>query len=519
MAFPPPQVAAAAGLVLAFTLAAPAGAQEAEPPYEVTSVRLRYGMALRNGDQQDLGPGLQYSGLTPNDFALSARYWLSRQLGAGLFAQREGFALFTTDGTAARVSGGSLLRLSGGPSGRLHLGPLSLEALLGWQMAELPDFGNSAQVNAAFSAITRHSVLGAVRASVALPFADARLEARGEYLLPLLVSSPGATSSGLSAGASLVVPLGASGAFQYAVVADYQYVRDAVVAGPSGEPTLSIAQALQRAGVALELVMLDREPPPRFGTVLVRAVDADSGQPLAGAEVALTVAGRGVSARPGAAGSFIALGVVPGPVVARVTAGGYLPAEGQATVVAGQEAAIDVKVKKEPPKVGTLLVTLLDKVSGQPIAGATVKVRGVEKQTSGQGTVTFDNLSPGPAPVEASVPDYRPVSEVASIVALKTAELPFSLVKARAAVLATITGQVRSSAGGRPVPASLEIPEAKVKTRATSSTGGFTIRIPGGTYSLIISSKGYITQSKTVTVKDGDQAIFNVDLHPLRPSR
>jgi hypothetical protein len=29
-----------------------------------------------------------------------------------------------------------------------------------------------------------------------------------------------------------------------------------------------------------------------------------------------------------------------------------------------------------------------------------------------------------------------------------------------------------------------------------------------------ISAPGYLAQTKDVTVKDGDQAIFNVDLHP-----
>jgi hypothetical protein len=33
---------------------------------------------------------------------------------------------------------------------------------------------------------------------------------------------------------------------------------------------------------------------------------------------------------------------------------------------------------------------------------------------------------------------------------------------------------------------------------------------------LIISAPGFITQTKTVTVKDGDQAIYNVDLHATR---
>jgi len=300
-------------------------------------------------------------------------------------------------------------------------------------------------------------------------------------------------------------------------VVDYQFVQDTVRTPQDLADKPFATQRLQRAGIALQLDLLDHAPPPRFGSVLVRAVDAESGQPLPGAAVAVSVAGRDFQARAGpAAGSFSAQDLPPGAAVARVTAGGYLPGEGKATVVAGQEATVDVRVKKEPPKTGSLAITLLDKVSKQPIAGATVKVRGVEKQTSDQGTVTFDGLLPGPAPVEAAVPDYRPVSEVASIVALKSAEMPLELVKVRAAVLATITGLVRNRNGGKAVSAQLEIPEAKVKTRAAGSTGAFTFRIPGGTYSLIISAPGFITQTKTVTVKDGDQAIYNVDLSPTR---
>src|SRR5205823_8378071 len=111
-----------------------------------------------------LGPGLQYSGLTPNDFAGQARYWFSPLVGAGLSAQREGFALFTTDGTRSRVSGGGLLRISAGPAGRVLVGPITLEALVGYQLAQLPTFGNSAQPDTNFAAITRHSALGAARA-------------------------------------------------------------------------------------------------------------------------------------------------------------------------------------------------------------------------------------------------------------------------------------------------------------------------------------------------------------------
>jgi hypothetical protein len=72
---------------------------------------------------------------------------------------------------------------------------------------------------------------------------------------------------------------------------------------------------------------------------------------------------------------------------------------------------------------------------------------------------------------------------------------------------------VRSTKGGTPIPADLELPQAKIKTKADAK-GQFSFRVDGGTYTVKISAPGYITQTKDVTVKDGDQAIFNVDLYP-----
>ena len=36
----------------------------------------------------------------------------------------------------------------------------------------------------------------------------------------------------------------------------------------------------------------------------------------------------------------------------------------------------------------------------------------------------------------------------------------------------------------------------------------------GRSQTVKVSAKGYITQTKTVTVRDGDQTIFNLDLFP-----
>ena len=102
---------------------------------------------------------------------------------------------------------------------------------------------------------------------------------------------------------------------------------------------------------------------------------------------------------------------------------------------------------------------------------------------------------------------------MASVVAGQSSAVTVALVKEAARIPATIIGRVRSTEGGKPVAADLELPQAKIRTRAAAD-GTFTFEVVGGVYTVNISAPGYRSQSKSVTVKDGDQAIFNVDLHP-----
>jgi hypothetical protein len=77
-----------------------------------------------------------------------------------------------------------------------------------------------------------------------------------------------------------------------------------------------------------------------------------------------------------------------------------------------------------------------------------------------------------------------------------------------------VSGLIRSTQGGTPIPGLLEIPELRLKLRADDK-GAFSAKVKGGTYRVVISAPGYLKQVKSFTVKDGDQAIFNVDLYPV----
>ncbi|MHB8873958.1 MAG: carboxypeptidase regulatory-like domain-containing protein [Myxococcaceae bacterium] len=489
---------------------------EAPPAYnEVAAARLRYGAAMRLGSQQDPGPGLSYSGITPDDVALEGWYFPSRHLGLTAYGQREGFGLY---GPGGRVTAGSLWRGHLGPAVRLGLGRLSFEAVAAYQFAQVPGFGSS--VAPAFGNGQRHSALLAARAMVDLgPIA---VELNGELPVALSTSAPGGVagkSTGLGVGATVRIPLVTSGTVEYAALLDGQYVRDSLSWAP--DPALPAEltrsdQELTRFGAAVQVRWLDAPPPPpapRFGGLQVAVVDESTGAAIAGASVELEVNAARQPLGAAADGRFSAFELEPGPVVARAGAGGYLPGEGRAEVVAGSQGRLELKLKKEPPKVGALAITVVDKESGAPIAQATLLARDGKYFSSEAGAVALVELPPGPMQLSVTAKGYQPVKEVAQVAAGQRSPVVLAMLKEARRELATITGRVRSTAGGKPVAASLELPQAKAHTRADAG-GAFTFRVEGGVYTVEISAPGYRSQTKSVTVKDGDQAIFNVDLHP-----
>ncbi len=482
---------------------------------EAASLRLRWGASFRSGVQEDLGPGLSYSGRTENDVALDASYFFTKLIGLGVGLQREGFGLYDVE--SHKVLSGGLLRAQVGPAVRGMFGRFRVEGLVGYQLAELPDFGDS--IDPVFTKGQRHAVLLAARGLVDLGIAA--VEVRGELPIPLSVGVPqgaGGKSSGYGVGASVRVPVLRSQMVEYAAVVDGALVNDTLSWVPDANRPDDRAhsdQKMIRAGLALQIRWPVEAPGsrPKIGALWLTVVDEATGAPVPGATVELEVGAEKRNLTPMADGRYGVGGLSPGVVVARAAAAGYFPGEAQGAVVADVEGAVRVTLKKEPPKVGGLTVTVLDKEANEPVAGAAIDVRGKKATTDAKGVAEIADLDPGLAPVKVTAVGFKPGQEVASVVLGTNSPVSVGLIKEAKRAMATITGRVRSTVGGTPVAATLELPQAKLRTRADAS-GSFTFKVEGGTYSVNISAPGYINQSKTVTVKDGDQAIFNVDLHP-----
>ncbi|WP_240358991.1 MSCRAMM family protein [Pyxidicoccus trucidator] len=489
-------------------LASPLSAR-AEQVAEHATLRLRYGMALRNGQQSDVGPGLTYEGLTPNDLAAVGTGWVGPWLGAWAGVQREAFDL--KEG-ALRITGGSLLRASVGPRARLFLGPVRAEVGAGYGFAQLPLFGSSSEPVLARG--VRHAALVSGRLLVPL-FAGLKLEARGELPVTLAArdaSGTEAEATGFSAGGALLVPLKSAARWGGTLVLDFQHVQDTVTLADGTRSE----QRLRRVGAALEFSWNDSAPvapppPPArvpAGSLSVRVLDAESGAPLPGARVVLGDVERVADAQ-----GLVEAELPPGEVAARVSAEGYAPGEARATVEDGGRAALEVRAQKLPPPTGALRVTVVNSQTGVPLPGVRVAVGAREVRTDMMGQARVKDLAPGPVAVTVKSPGFRPAEEAAIVVAGQEAALSVPLASERKSGPATLTGQVRSTRGGKPLAATLRIPLAKVRTRADTK-GAFNVRVKGGTYRITISAPGHLSQTKSVKLRDGEQAIFNVDLFP-----
>ena len=492
-------------------------ASTSKPVGEAWALRLRYGIAYRSGGQQDLGPGLTYSGVTPNDLAVLGWAWLG-YAGLHLQAQREAFTLF--DGSTS-VTSGSLIRFAAQLAGRLPLGPLRIEPYAGYGLHQLPVFrgsdGSATSVMPAFGAATRHSVLLAMR--LLLELGRVGLELRGELPIALATSTPGAVRSvtnGFSAGGGVRVQLVNAGKVHIGALIDAAYVVDNLAGKDASGIDVVVAsqQRVVRAGLGLDVQWRDPVVDgPQAGGVIVRVSDVESGAPLPGADVSITTGGEERPVSPDANGALALRDLPPGPFTVRASAEGYLPFESAGSVIAGVDTPLDVKLQKEAPKVGGLAITVKEVETGKPLPGVTVTLGNATSKTDAQGVARFEGLKPGPVGIAMALEGYQKGEEAASVVAGKTTALSVNLVPEKKRVPATITGLVRSTKGGTPIAADLEIPQAKQKIKADAK-GAFSFTVEGGTYTVKISAPGYLTQTKDVSVKDGDRAIFNVDLYP-----
>jgi hypothetical protein len=348
---------------------------------------------------------------------------------------------------------------------------------------------------------------------VAVDAGPLTIEARGE--VPIALATTGgdgraASSNGFGVSGAVRFPIYTAGTLNFGGVVDGYYFKDTL---KSADPLTESSQTVVRFGGGLDFQW--RDPVKgKFGSLLVRVLDADTRGPLPAAALALEIDGNEQPLALDAEGRGRLSDLGNSDLVAKASLGGYLPAQKMGRARVGEETVLEVLLKKELPKVGTLVVTVVENDTQTPLPGAQVVLNEQPALTTDErGQAKAKDLKPGPVTLVVTLDGYKRGEEAASVVAGRASDVKVTLVPEKKRVPATITGLVRSTKGGKAISADLEIPQVKIRTKA-SAQGAFTFRLEGGSYTVTISAPGYVTQTKNVTVKDGDQAIFNVDLHP-----
>ena len=491
-----------------------AGGENAErlrPGHELGNARLSASAVKINGFQTDSGPGLSYGGWSFNDLDLLVQGFGPGNFGGLVEVNRTAYSL---NAGKQRLLTASPLRAALGPSGRVHAGPLTFELTLGYELTQAAAYGSS--LAPAFSPAARSSVVAQGRVVAGLDFGGVEVFGRFPYALATtLAGHPGLKGSGYSYGAALMFNLFEASPVLYRLGARYEALNDALSA-PSPSP-LKTSQTANQFGLVLEaaLVSPHREA-ATTGALELRVTQGVRAAALPGVRIVLT-SGSGArrELQTDATGTLVAEDLEPGRYQADAAAAGFKPGTTSVTVTAGARARGALALEKARPTTGSLRVRALDPSTHGPPPRAQVKMAGGVYPLGDDGTVSIADLRPGAFSVMVSAPGYLTALEAGVVVAGQETSVEIRVFQEKKAEPATLSGSIRSTRG-KSLPASLEIPELELRTRA-GAEGRFSLRVDAGTYRVIITAPGFIGQTKTVTLKPGDQVIFNVDLHPVRP--
>lgn len=479
----------------------------AEPSSAPSRLWLTAGGAGRAYQQTFDGRQANTGGVSPTTLHLSAAHFFLPNLGVNLESRGELFFARPVD-AAGQPSGGGLSQpafdVSVAAAGRLLPARwLSLELQLGWGLGarSAVDLSGPKTVGALFTAPSVGLAVGLTPVRAVSGQVYARVE-------PLLLGL--GTPSGFS-GATVVAGVQASlgalrlGDVQLGVAATVEY------AGATGRaPGIDVTQHALRFGLGVSLLRWVEEPPapkPVMPPLKGRVVSA-KGDAVAGALVRLD--GQ-LGATTDGNGAFSFAGVPRGKH--RLVASFEGRKAPEVEVVA--PASTVVVLRLDPPA-GPGRLSGVVRGGEQPLAGAEVLAveAKLSAKTDAEGRYQLAQVGPGPVTVQVQAEGFTAAEEVVQLAPGGEAVLDVTLTPRSATARATLRGLVRSKAGAT-LKATVRVVELKLKL-AVKDDGRFVAEVPSGKYTLIIEARGFVTQTKTVEVSGGDQAIFHTELEPLR---
>jgi hypothetical protein len=170
-----------------------------------------------------------------------------------------------------------------------------------------------------------------------------------------------------------------------------------------------------------------------------------------------------------------------------------------------------------PPKVETGVIrgTVLDAKTDKPVWNARVSLEGEDASSlavnATDGSFRTYKVRAGKATVLATADGYAAAKVEVQVVADGTAEAALKLEPRTTIVPGTLRGTVKAMAG-KLTGASVLIPEID-KTIDVGEDGMFNVSLKPGEYKIVVSAKGFRTQTKSIRIQEGSTIILNVDLY------
>jgi len=203
----------------------------------------------------------------------------------------------------------------------------------------------------------------------------------------------------------------------------------------------------------------------------------------------------------------------------------------EATPCAAPQACVDGRcllvkevekdVVREPAPTFIVTGTVTNALDKKPIAGASVTLSGFDD--IGLATDKDGRWKSWPLPVDVGLlqvsvtaPGYKPGKQTLPKGPANTIrQLPLALTSIDSKVPGQLRGQLNDQASGNPLGGLITVPAQKKKVEV-GAEGTFTVELPAGRYTIIISNPRYQTQTKEITIGAGEVVILNIDLTKRR---
>ncbi len=166
---------------------------------------------------------------------------------------------------------------------------------------------------------------------------------------------------------------------------------------------------------------------------------------------------------------------------------------------------------------GTLQGTIKETLEN-PLSGAIIKIIETEAQTTSNANGNYNiALAEGTYTVEVSLYGY--ITQTRNNVQITTDQITIENFSLSPAPSGTIAGIVTNAANGNPLGATIQVINTPVNpVTADPTTGGYSLNISQGTYTLKVTNIGYVNQTReNIIVTGGQIATENFALSPSPP--